>query len=150
MGSDPQDAIALFSLKPRAVVLKGDDINLSLKDPFDSSSADTKAGLKYAFDCGDSSDFGSFSSSNTEACPTTPPVARTRTVRGGIRDRDGGETEYTATTTIYHSVPFDIKPQSCPNPLNVRKKEVLPVTILGEEDLDMTFKANLDKTHSPL
>jgi hypothetical protein len=35
-------------------------------------------------------------------------------------------------------VPVDIKPQSCPNPLNVTKKGVMPVAILGMEDLDIT------------
>jgi hypothetical protein len=35
-------------------------------------------------------------------------------------------------------VPFDIKPTSCPNPLNVKEKGVLPVAILGTEDFDVT------------
>lgn len=34
-------------------------------------------------------------------------------------------------------VNFDIKPQSCPNPLNTNKKGVLPVAILGTEDFDV-------------
>lgn len=33
--------------------------------------------------------------------------------------------------------PIDIKPQSCPNPLNVKSKGVLPVGILGTADLDV-------------
>ena len=32
----------------------------------------------------------------------------------------------------------DIKPGSCPNPLNVKSKGILPVAILGTEDLDVT------------
>lgn len=32
----------------------------------------------------------------------------------------------------------DIKPGSCPNPLNLKKKGVLPVAILGTEDFDVT------------
>jgi len=32
---------------------------------------------------------------------------------------------------------IDIKPQSCPNPLNVRSKGVLPVAILGTEDVNV-------------
>lgn len=32
----------------------------------------------------------------------------------------------------------DIKPGSCPNPLNVKSKGVLPVAILGSEDFDVT------------
>ena len=35
-------------------------------------------------------------------------------------------------------VPVDIKPTSCPNPLNVNSKGVLPVAILGTEDFDVT------------
>jgi hypothetical protein len=33
-------------------------------------------------------------------------------------------------------VPVDIKPMSCPNPLNVKSKGVLPVAILGTPDFD--------------
>jgi len=32
----------------------------------------------------------------------------------------------------------DIKPQSCPNPLNLKSKGVLPVAVLGTEDFDVT------------
>ena len=35
-------------------------------------------------------------------------------------------------------VAVDIKPLSCPNPLNVKKKGVLPVAILGTDELDVT------------
>ncbi len=35
-------------------------------------------------------------------------------------------------------VEVDIKPQSCPNPLNVGSRGVLPVAILGTEDFDVT------------
>ena len=35
-------------------------------------------------------------------------------------------------------VAIDIKPESCPNPLNVKSKGVLPVAILGTEDFDVT------------
>ena len=35
-------------------------------------------------------------------------------------------------------VPLDIKPQSCPNPLNVKSNGVLPVAILGTADFDLT------------
>ena len=34
--------------------------------------------------------------------------------------------------------PVDIKPRSCPNPLNVKSRGVLPVAILGTADLDVT------------
>ncbi len=35
-------------------------------------------------------------------------------------------------------IAIDIKPQSCPNPLNVKSKGVLPVAILGTENFDVT------------
>jgi hypothetical protein len=35
-------------------------------------------------------------------------------------------------------VPVDVKPMSWPNPLNVDKKGVLPIAILGTEDFDVT------------
>jgi hypothetical protein len=34
-------------------------------------------------------------------------------------------------------VPVDIKPESCPNPINVKSKGVFPVAILGTEDFDV-------------
>lgn len=36
------------------------------------------------------------------------------------------------------NVALDIKPLSCPNPLNVKSRGVLPVAILGTEDFDVT------------
>ena len=41
------------------------------------------------------------------------------------------------TWNILH-VAVDIKPQSCPNPINVNSKGVLPVAILGMDDFDVT------------
>ena len=38
----------------------------------------------------------------------------------------------------YIDVSIDIKPQSCPNPVNVRDKGVLPVAILGTADFDIS------------
>jgi hypothetical protein len=43
-----------------------------------------------------------------------------------------------AYLTVGRCVPIDIKPQSCPNPLNIKDKGVLPVAILGTEDFDVT------------
>lgn len=34
-------------------------------------------------------------------------------------------------------VGIDVKPQSCPNPLNAKKKGVIPVAILGSDTLDV-------------
>ena len=41
------------------------------------------------------------------------------------------------TCGVSLEVPLDIKPQSCPNPLNVNGKGNLPVAILGTDELDV-------------
>lgn len=41
-------------------------------------------------------------------------------------------------TTMVDITPVDIKPGSCPNPLKTKAKGVLPVAILGTDDLDVT------------
>jgi hypothetical protein len=57
---------------------------------------------------------------------------------------DAYRLEYSSTpgagveTTMVDVVPVDVKPGSCPNPLVAKAKGVLPVAILGTEDLDVT------------
>lgn len=41
------------------------------------------------------------------------------------------------TVVLVFMVEIDIKPRSCPNPLNVKSKGVLPAVILGSEDFDV-------------
>jgi hypothetical protein len=53
-----------------------------------------------------------------------------------MRD-ENGETIYEYKTITVPAMPVDIKPQSCPNPLNVKDKGVIPVAILGTEDFDV-------------
>jgi hypothetical protein len=84
-------------------VNEGNLISLSLVNPFDPSNTDTAAGFTYAFDCGDGSGYGPFGSSSNTNCPTTDDG--TRTVRGKIRDKDEGETEYTAEVIISNVAP---------------------------------------------
>src|SRR5207248_6112748 len=79
---------------------EGDTISLSLTSPSDPSGADTSAGFEYAFDCG--SGYGAFSGSSSTSCPTSDNGSRT--VKGKIRDKDGGVSEYTHSVTI-HNVP---------------------------------------------
>jgi hypothetical protein len=38
-----------------------------------------------------------------------------------------------------HEIEVDIKPTSCPNPLNVNSRGVLPVAILGTAEFDVTM-----------
>lgn len=42
------------------------------------------------------------------------------------------------SSALATDVAIDIKPQSCPNPLNVKDKGVLPVAILGTAGFDVT------------
>lgn len=82
---------------------EGDAINLSLTSPVDPSSVDTTAGFHYAFDCGNGAGYGAYGLSNTASCATTDNGSRT--VKGKIQDKDGGETEYTAGVIIHNVAP---------------------------------------------
>ena len=56
-------------------------------------------------------------------------------------DPDGTRTDMGAlffNQIITISISVDIKPQSCPNPLNTKSKGVLPVAILGSQNLDVS------------
>ncbi len=81
----------------------GFPFTLSLTGATDPSAADVTAGLQYAFDCGDGAGYGPFGSSSSRSCPTSN--VGIRTVRGQVRDKDGGVSEYTATVGVV--VTFD-------------------------------------------
>jgi len=68
--------------------------NISLTSPSDAGSSDT---FTYAFDCG--SGYNSFSATTSRAC-TAPSTPGTITVKGTIKDDNGGLNEYTQTVTI--------------------------------------------------
>ena len=80
---------------------EGDTIPLALTGASDPSAADTAAGFEYAFDCG--SGYGDWDTASTASCPTDDDGART--VKGRIRDKDGGSSEYTATIAITNVAP---------------------------------------------
>ena len=64
-------------------------LQLALEAPRDPSHADATAGFTYSFDCGDG--YGPFTSAAIASCAAGPGVA---SVRGRIRDKDGGVGEY--------------------------------------------------------
>ncbi|HEY0602688.1 MAG TPA: PKD domain-containing protein, partial [Herpetosiphonaceae bacterium] len=80
---------------------EGQSISLALSNASDPSGADTSAGFSYAFNCGSS--YGSASSSATASCATDDNGVRT--VKARISDKDGGVSEYTATSTINNVAP---------------------------------------------
>jgi hypothetical protein len=82
-----------------ASVDDGTNFTLSLTDPQDPSPVDRQS-LRYAFDCG--SGYGMASSTNTMSCTS---VGGSRTVKGKIIDKDGGETEYTREVTVNNIAP---------------------------------------------
>src|SRR5205085_320211 len=77
-------------------VSEGSDFHLYLTSPSDPSGADTSAGFQYAFDCG--SGYGAYSGTASATCPTSDNGVRS--VKGKIRDKDGGVSEYTASVTV--------------------------------------------------
>jgi hypothetical protein len=97
--------VTIYNVAPRASfsvpssVSEGSAMELSL-----SAASDVAADLptlQYAFDCG--SGYGVFSSSTSTACSTDD--SGTYTVRGRIRDKDGGETEYISDSCVSNVAP---------------------------------------------
>ena len=82
-------------------VNEGSNIALSLDNADDTSTVDKNAGFTYAFDCG--AGYGAFGSTSSASCPTTDNG--TRTVKGKIRDKDNGVTEYTSSVQINNVAP---------------------------------------------
>ena len=81
-----------------SAVFAGNSFELSLTSPTDPSAADVAAGFTYSFDCGAGSGPGAYSASSSITCSTAD--VGTRTVRGSIRDKDGGVRGYEATVVV--------------------------------------------------
>jgi hypothetical protein len=107
-GSDSDSlAVTVNNVAPTATfgnngpVNEGSSFTLSLTNAQDTSAADEAAGFTYAFDCG--SGYGAFSASSTATCSTND--SGTRTVKGKVKDKDGGVSEYTASVTVNNVAP---------------------------------------------
>ena len=61
------------------------------------------------------------------------------TSRDGFPGPFGAWIVSTQPSTLPVEVEVDIKPQSCPNPLDVKDKGVLPVAVLGTAEFDVTM-----------
>ncbi|HEX3255750.1 MAG TPA: Ig-like domain-containing protein [Gaiellaceae bacterium] len=109
-------------------VNEGSSFHLTFSSPSDPSTADTTAGFQYAFDCGDGSGYGAFGSSNSATCPTSDNG--TRSVKGRVRDKDGGVTEYTASVTVRN-----VDPAATFNaPASVNEGSSIGLSLTGPSD----------------
>lgn len=88
--------------------------------------------LTYHWDCGDGSTETGSAPSHTYTDAGIYNVCLT--VNDGTVDSE----EVCTYAEVPVIVPLDIKPGSCPNPLNLKSKGVLPVAVLGTLDLDVT------------
>jgi hypothetical protein len=77
---------------------------VSLTDPYDPSSADRAAGFTYAFDCGRGSGYGAFTGTSVASCQAGS-AGTSQTVKGKIRDKDGGVSEHTSTVSVTAAPP---------------------------------------------
>src|SRR5262249_38547722 len=80
-------------------VNEGSAIGLSMTGAPDPSTVDTAAALHG----GDRVGYDAFTATSTASCATNDNGSRT--VKGEVRDKDGGTTEYTATVTINNLAP---------------------------------------------
>ena len=94
------------TFEAQATVHEGSAFGLALTGVTDPSSVDTAAGFSFAFDCG--AGYGAFGAASTRSCPTVDDDVRT--VKGTVRDKDGGQREYTATTTVLNEAPLVTAP----------------------------------------
>lgn len=102
-------AVTVTNVSPTATfgntapVNEGSSFAVSLSGATDPGTADLSVGLTFAFDCGGGAGYGAFGSSASATCPTADNA--TQSVRGKVRDKDGGETEYTGTATVLNVAP---------------------------------------------
>jgi hypothetical protein len=86
---------------PTSAVPEGSPFQIRLTNFYDPSPADMTAGFSFAFDCG--AGYGAFGSSSSANC--TPSDNGTLTVKGKIKDQDGGTSEYSASVTVTNVAP---------------------------------------------
>jgi hypothetical protein len=81
-----------------ATAFTGRAFPVHLRQPDDPSLADREAGLLFAFDCGAGTGFGPYSDRSSIECEAER--GGRRTIRGRIRDQDGGSREYTSVVEV--------------------------------------------------
>src|SRR5262249_37922603 len=91
-----------------ASVSEGSTATVSFSNQLDPSRADTSAGFRYSYDFDND---GTFEVADSTSASATVPASflddgpGTRTVRGRIKDKDGGFTNYTASITVNNVAP---------------------------------------------
>ena len=86
-----------------ADVDEGSSFNLSLTAVTDPSGPDTTAGFQYKFDCG--AGYGAYGASSSTSCSTATDGPATLAVKATVKDKDGGEREYTGSVTVNNVAP---------------------------------------------
>jgi len=102
------------TLSNNGPVDEGSPATISFGNQSDPSSADTTAGLHYAYSCSNSSLAGTtYAGSGTSASTTcTFPDNGTYTVKGRIIDKDGGYSEYTTDVNVNNVNPMVTPPSN--------------------------------------
>jgi hypothetical protein len=85
-------------------VTAGSPVVVSFRNPFDPSSADTAAGFRYSYDFNNTGTFDLTDVPDASAS-FTYTVAGPHVVRGRIKDKDGGFTDYTTTVIVNPATP---------------------------------------------
>jgi PKD repeat protein len=102
-------AVSVTNVAPTAAfansapVDEGTSFGLSLSSVVDPGSLDVAAGFTFTFDCGGGAGYGAYSGSASATCTTADNA--TRTVRGKVRDKDGGESEYIGSAVVKNVAP---------------------------------------------
>ncbi len=100
----------------------------------DESTDPSNTGQATATDNCDPTLFIGFTEVQTGTCPPEGTITRSWSA---IDECGNGDSCTQTITLVPVPVVIDIKPQSCPNPLNVKSQGLLPVAILGTVDLDV-------------
>ena len=104
-GDDPH-SVTVNNVAPTATfnapasVNEGSNINISLTDVVDPGTADTH---EFRFSCDGGTTWTAWSTDSTHACSTTDNG--TRSVKGEVRDDDGGASTYSASVTVNNVAP---------------------------------------------
>ncbi|MEW5990518.1 MAG: PKD domain-containing protein [Chloroflexota bacterium] len=96
------------------IVVEGSTFPISLASPSDPSAADTAAGFSYAFDCGDGSGFGPFSSVADTTCHAGDDGGLD--IAAKIQDKDGGIRTYEVSVPVANVAPSVAASNDGPKP----------------------------------